>query len=220
MIIMQTIDAIARKELIESAGLSKVIFCHELDDAVCVQYHPKGIKGSIHPNSESMFSTNGHIGGIIPELDSHHSTPSNPTPLLARFSPWHTCGPPSKHSTYAAGMRRQADLHLLSTTLRLKPMDTDTVDASKQWEQVFGVKAEGAEVAFTNATLKFIPGLAGEPEGIVEIRIGVEGKKRLGAIIELAKDERVVVDEREGAVEMLGVRFHFVLAEQGTRSML
>ena len=46
MIIMQTEDALARKSYIESAGLAKTIFNHRTKDSVCVQYHPKGIKGT------------------------------------------------------------------------------------------------------------------------------------------------------------------------------
>ena len=46
MIIMQTEDAKERRNYIESTGLSKVIWGYEHDDVVCVQYHPKGIKGS------------------------------------------------------------------------------------------------------------------------------------------------------------------------------
>ena len=45
MIIMQTEDARKRREYIEAKGLSKVIFDHEYSDSVCVQYHPRGIKG-------------------------------------------------------------------------------------------------------------------------------------------------------------------------------
>jgi hypothetical protein len=48
MIIMQTVDALIRKSYIESNGLVKVIFRHELKDSVCVQYHPKGFKGMAH----------------------------------------------------------------------------------------------------------------------------------------------------------------------------
>lgn len=46
MIIMQTDDAVARRKYIESQGLSKVIFDHVEGDVACIQYHPKGIKGS------------------------------------------------------------------------------------------------------------------------------------------------------------------------------
>lgn len=48
MIIMQTEDAKKRREYIEAEGLAKVIFGYEHGDAVCVQYHPKGIKGTLH----------------------------------------------------------------------------------------------------------------------------------------------------------------------------
>lgn len=46
MIIMQTADANARRQYIERNGLAKVIFSHEMEESVCIQYHPKGIKGS------------------------------------------------------------------------------------------------------------------------------------------------------------------------------
>jgi len=45
MIIMQTLDAIARKNYIESKKLAKVIFHHSHSDSECIQYHPKGIPG-------------------------------------------------------------------------------------------------------------------------------------------------------------------------------
>lgn len=45
MVIMQTIDAVARRKHIESKKLAKVIFEHSFGDSVCIQYHPKGIPG-------------------------------------------------------------------------------------------------------------------------------------------------------------------------------
>lgn len=48
MIIMQTLDAAARRKHIESNGLAKVIYGYEHDDVVCVQYHPKGVPGKCH----------------------------------------------------------------------------------------------------------------------------------------------------------------------------
>lgn len=45
MIIMQTLDAAARRRYIESKGLAKVIFTHSHGEVECVQYHPKGIYG-------------------------------------------------------------------------------------------------------------------------------------------------------------------------------
>lgn len=47
MIIMQTSDAVARRSYLETQGLAKVIFSYEGVDFVCIQYHPKGIKGAI-----------------------------------------------------------------------------------------------------------------------------------------------------------------------------
>jgi hypothetical protein len=47
MIIMQTEDAKKRRKYIEEKGLGKVIWGYEKDSegVVCVQYHPRGVKG-------------------------------------------------------------------------------------------------------------------------------------------------------------------------------
>jgi hypothetical protein len=45
MIIMQTLSATPRRDYLEANNLAKVIFVHELEESVCIQYHPKGIKG-------------------------------------------------------------------------------------------------------------------------------------------------------------------------------
>ena len=52
MIIMQTEDAIARRDYLDSNKLAKVILTHENEDSVCIQYHPKGVKGmsDLRPN--------------------------------------------------------------------------------------------------------------------------------------------------------------------------
>lgn len=81
MAIMQTEDAARQRAYIESKGLGEVIFSHEQDDTLCVQYHPKEIKG-----------------GMIPEIDSHSLIPPRYTsesqpcniPLLsvARLRTW------------------------------------------------------------------------------------------------------------------------------------
>ena len=46
MIIMQTLDAAARREYIQSRNLSQVIFGFTEGEVECVQYHPKGIPGT------------------------------------------------------------------------------------------------------------------------------------------------------------------------------
>jgi hypothetical protein len=55
MIIMQTNDALARKAFIEANMLAKVIFCHVMDDSVCVQYHPKAIRGTLENNFTGFY---------------------------------------------------------------------------------------------------------------------------------------------------------------------
>ena len=55
MIIMQTGDAKKRKEFIESKGLAKVIWTHETETSMTVQYHPKGIAGAFKSTSQMMI---------------------------------------------------------------------------------------------------------------------------------------------------------------------
>ncbi|TVY46448.1 hypothetical protein LOCC1_G005653, partial [Lachnellula occidentalis] len=198
MIIMQTEDASARRDYLQSNKLATVILNHESEDSTCIQYHPKGIKG-----------------GIIPELDSHPPSRTNPTPLQTRFSPWHACGPLTSYPAYSAGMKRHSDLLLISAACRLAPGDADVEGAARQWEDVFGVvrgkrQGEGAS-EFVNARLGFIPGMRGEAEGLVQICIGVQGTIALSGILDRAK--RIGVLGRDGAVQMLGVRWDFVLFE-------
>jgi hypothetical protein len=117
-------------------------------------------------------------------------------------------------------MERYADLHLLGATLRLKPGEQDTHDAAKQWEEVLGIKAQEGDVLFTNARMGFTDGVEGKAEGIVEIRIGVEGRERLTEIFERARYEGCKVDQHQGTVEMLGVQFVFIQFSEGAKSKL
>lgn len=50
MVIMQTLDAAARREYIQSKDLSRVIYGYTEGDVECVQYHPKGIPGTRGPS--------------------------------------------------------------------------------------------------------------------------------------------------------------------------
>jgi hypothetical protein len=158
----------------------------------------------------------------MPELDSHHSSQEHPDPLGERFSPWHAAGPKASYKEYSGGMRRHADLHLLSAVLRLAPGDKDIAGAAKQWERLFGVKrVNDTEVGFTNAKMGFVEGKDGMNEGLVSVVIGVEGRERLKGILERAREEGLVSDG-EQTVEMLGVkwRFTFVGGSKGGRSRL
>ncbi|KAF2237804.1 hypothetical protein EV356DRAFT_509686 [Viridothelium virens] len=201
MIIMQTKDAAKQRARIESRGLAKVIYTHDQDDSLCVQYHPKGIKG-----------------GMMPELDSHQATQSNPTPLMTTFSPWHACGPLSSYPTYSAAMKRHSDLHLAGAVLRLSPHDSATEAASRQWEEIFGIPRSRDLLAFTNARLGFIRGEEGQPEGLVSITIAVEGKERFNGILQRASGAGLCGD---GWINMCGVKWYFVEAgESRERSNL
>ncbi|KAL1953458.1 hypothetical protein VTO42DRAFT_2796 [Malbranchea cinnamomea] len=201
MIIMQTVDAQARREYIESRGLAKVIYVFRTEESVGVQYHPKGIKG-----------------GMMPSLDSHTPTTSNPSPITPRFSPWHACGP--DYDAYSAGMRRCAHLRLLSAVCRLAPGDADVDGALEQWQRLFGVKKRGKWLEFTNAKMGFE---AGSPissdsadkqgktkEGLVSITIAAQGEGELEGIFDRARKCGVSVNASEGWVDMIGVRWYFV----------
>ncbi|KAJ9614469.1 hypothetical protein H2200_002606 [Cladophialophora chaetospira] len=189
MIIMQTVDAAARRKYIESNNLAKVIWTHSYADSEAVQYHPKGI-----------------AGGIMPELDSHAATASNPNPLESTFSPWHACGP--DFDSYSAGMKRCSHLKLISATLRLGAGQSDVGKAAQQWEDYFGIKREQDQLLFTNARLKFIAGVEGQPDGLDSITIQIKGKERYEKTLERAAKEGVCGD---GWVNLLGVKWYFVL---------
>lgn len=193
MIIMQHPDAQTRREYIEKQNLAKVIFSHRLERSTMVQYHPKGIKG-----------------GVIPELDSHDATESNPTPLNTRFSPWHACGPDEQ--SYMEAMKRNSHLSLLGAVCRLAPQDGNGEEAATQWEQIFGIPRSRDLVAFSNARLGFIHGEEGKPDGIVSISIGVNSEEKRDGIFERAGERGLL--ENDGSsrwVNMLGIKWYFSL---------
>lgn len=216
MIIMQTLDAAARRRYIEDNGLAKVIWGREHDDVTCVQYHPKGIAGeSCCCCGRLIFvmtrkdADRWSLGGMMPELDSHTPSPSNPTPLASAFSPWHACG--SEYEKYAAGMERASHLKLVGAACRLGPGQTDTQGAAQQWQNYFGVERQESELVYTNARLKFVAGSNALPEGLESITIQVQGKDRLNEMLAAARREGLGDD---GGMRFLGLTWRFVLAEE------
>ncbi|KAK2812266.1 hypothetical protein FQN50_001624 [Emmonsiellopsis sp. PD_5] len=194
MIIMQNGDAKKQRAHIESKGLGKVIYTHEDENSVCIQYHPKGIKG-----------------GMMPELDSHHPTPEFPEPVTSRFSPWHGCGSPY-YAFYSACMKRTAELQLAGVTCRLAPGDTDTDAAVQQWAHMFGIpRGDDGCLEFTNVRMKFVPGREGMSEGLAAITIAVKGEERLRGIFDRAAE--MGLPRGDGWVDMVGVRWWFVLGD-------
>ncbi|TAQ90707.1 hypothetical protein B7494_g995 [Chlorociboria aeruginascens] len=190
MIVMQTADAAARKTYIEENGLGKVIYYHEHEDAVCVQYHPKGIHG-----------------GIMPELDSHRSTSNHPDPVSTTYSPWHTCG--SDYPSYSAGMKRNSHLQFVSAVCRISPTVAPTA-AAQQWSSIFDVPSQRNELLYTNMKMSFTAGAEGEAEGLEWITIAVHRKEKFDRILERASEEGLCGD---GWINMLGVKWYFVLVE-------
>lgn len=144
----------------------------------------------------------------MPELDSHAPSPSNPTPLESTFSPWHACG--MEYERYSAGMRRCSHLKLVGVTLRLSPGQSDVEGAAQQWQDFFGIKQEGGQLLFTNAKLKFVAGVEGQPEGLESVTIQVKGENRLEKILGTASKEGLCGD---GWVNLLGVKFYLVLED-------
>lgn len=107
-------------------------------------------------------------------------------------------------------MKRHSHLHLCNVVVRLAPGDHDTEGATKQWEDVFGVQRSNTEahLAFTNATMTFMPGKADKREGIESITIGVQGKGRLESIFQRAKYEGLRITDN--GIEMLGILWQFI----------
>jgi hypothetical protein len=192
MIIMQTEDASKRRDYIVQNNLAKVITNVESEDAVIVQYHPKGIKG-----------------GVIPEVDSIKPTDQWPSPVSTRISPTISLGPMDRAPTYLSEMRTSSGLRLQTVILRLEPGDADTIAAAKQWENMFGVPRNGHVLIFTNATIGFVPGEAGKPAGIDGITIAITGKNRWERICRTAQVEGLLGDK--GYVNMLGVKWYLLL---------
>jgi hypothetical protein len=192
MIIMQNQDGPKRRRLIESRGLAKVIFQHETPGYNCTQYHPKGIKG-----------------GMMPELDSVDSSDDFPNPLGERFSPWGPCGP--DFEGYSKGMKNAGDLHLVGALLRLAPGDVDTEGAAMQWSEIFGVDTSKDFLVFTNARMGFVKGEDGKPEGLDYVTVAVNGKERFEGILKRASKEGLCGD---GWINMCGVRWYFVDADK------
>ncbi|EOA88309.1 uncharacterized protein SETTUDRAFT_107956 [Exserohilum turcica Et28A] len=193
MIIMQTEDAEKRRDHIKANNLARVIFEQQHEDAVCVQYHPKDIKG-----------------GMIPELDSHKPGPTNPTPLKTRFSPWHACG--SNVESYTPGMKQTGHLSLEGCVLCLQPGDVGHEAAARQWEEVFGVARSRDLLAFTNARLGFVRGRPGLAEGLVSITVGVQGKEQYESILERARKAGICSGR---CIEMCGVKWYLTLTGSG-----
>jgi len=141
----------------------------------------------------------------MPELDSVDASAEYPNPLGERFSPWDPCGP--NFEEYGKGMRKARDLHLVGVLLRLAPRDVDTKGAARQWSEIFGVGTNGDLLAFTNASMGFVKGQEGKPEGLDCITVAVDGKDRFEGILERASKERLC---GEGWINMCGVRWYFV----------
>jgi hypothetical protein len=210
MVIMQSASAVPRREYLQSHNLAKVIFEHRTEESVCIQYHPKGIKG-----------------GVMPELDSHFPVEDRdgnvPDGMKERFAPWHACGPVTGwEKRYGEAMKQHSHLHLVAITLQLAPGDDDVEAARTQWEALFGVEKlkiprRKRESAFINATMAFCEGREGEHGGLREVVIGVEGAEKFQGALKRARDEGLEVEEDRGSsgtFGMLGVRWKIILLDQ------
>jgi hypothetical protein len=60
--------------------------------------------------------------------------------------------------------------------------------------------------------MKFIRGREGEAEGLESITIAVKGEERFNAILDAAREEGLCGD---GSINMLGVKWYFVLVGEG-----
>ncbi|EGE78919.2 hypothetical protein, variant [Blastomyces dermatitidis ATCC 18188] len=152
-------------------------------------------------------------GGVIPELDSHEATPANPEPVTSRFAPWHACGP--DYASYSKG--NEAYCRPASGRCHL-PSSTGRRGHRRRIEAVggetFGIPGDPGHLQFTNARMRFLPGMEGKSEGFTDVSIAVRGEERHKGIFDRARE--VGLPSGDGWVEMLGCRWHFVSAS-GTR---
>ena len=116
-------------------------------------------------------------------------------------------------------MERNAHISLLGVVCRLKENDGNGEEAATQWEQIFGVPRSRDLLQFTNARVGFIHGEPGKREGIVSIGIGCSDVQVRDAIFRRAKDRGVLITDGDGPwVSLFGIRWHFSLTGNGTRS--
>lgn len=217
MIIMQTLHADRRKHEITSGqrfpstGGRKVIFEHEFDYSyplpqwqgygvrdrgVCIQFHPKGIRG-----------------GMLPELDGHEVCSANPNPVGDRFSPWHPLG--ADYKGYVEGMRRAGELFLEGVVLRLGEGEGDTQAAVEQWSDGFGVPSQEGKLVFSNCNMVFEKGKEGQSEGLDRVVLRIQGRKRWEEIRTRAREAGVWHDRGNGGFfRLVGVDWHIVLSEE------
>ncbi|KAK1912027.1 hypothetical protein P3342_012510 [Pyrenophora teres f. teres] len=105
-------------------------------------------------------------------------------------------------------MKQSGHLNLEGCILRLQPGDVGHEAASRQWEDMFGVGRSRDMLAIINARLGFIRGQEGQAEGLVSVKVGLKGKKKLNAILERARNAGVCGN---GWINMCGIKWCFVL---------
>lgn len=145
----------------------------------------------------------------MPELDSHSPTPDNPTPLASPYSPWHAAG--KDHASYSKGMQRCSHLKLLEARCRLADGDSNIEAATGKWQSLFGVAGQNGSLKFTNATLRFVPGSQGKPDGLEAIAIQVQHVKKYEQTVQAAKQAGVW---NGSSIEMLGLTWTLVQADK------
>ncbi|KMU84561.1 hypothetical protein CIHG_02345 [Coccidioides immitis H538.4] len=112
-------------------------------------------------------------------------------------------------------MRRCSYLHLVGIHCRLEPGDLDIEAALNQWEEVFGVPRTRENLQFTNAWMSFVEGKEGASDGLVSITIAVQGKQKLDRIFSAARS--FGLPHGDGWIDMLGLRWHFVLSNDAAK---
>ena len=70
-------------------------------------------------------------------------------------------------------------------------------------------------LSIPNARMGFIRGVEGQPDGLVPITIGVEGRDEFNAILDRAREEGLCGDEW---INMLGVKWYFTCMGEGAKT--
>ncbi|OAT10999.1 hypothetical protein BDBG_06758 [Blastomyces gilchristii SLH14081] len=101
--------------------------------------------------------------------------------------------------------------YLLTKVIGTEVLFVDPGVAVWGLENVIG---DPGHLQFTNARMRFLPGMEGKSEGFTDVSIAVRGEERHKGIFDRARE--VGLPSGDGWVEMLGCRWHFVSAS-GTR---
>lgn len=185
-----------RNHFLRDTKRDQVIFQHHDEKYSCIQYHPRIVPGGVIPELDSQVLSISLTGSDFETASKHEWV-------------WHACGP--NPGDYLWKMRKHDDLVLKGVTVRLDPNDDDVEGAAGRWETMFGVRAEKADLLYTNAKVTFVKGRRDMYEGIESVTVGVKGREKFMGILGRAAERHLCGD---GWIDMVGVKWYFELLSE------